>query len=404
MKIRKSFNTIEKHLETDDILILTGPRQAGKTTMLEYLEGVLRAANKPVNYFTLEETDYREELNKDPQNIFKLFPGSRSDKSYFLIDEIQYLDDPTHFLKLLYDLHRKDLKLIVTGSSAFYMDHKFKDSLAGRKKIFPVFPLDFRDFLRFNDLEDLIRYLPGSLPDEPGDEIPLSVQKEIQTRYAEYLVFGGYPKVILTRDLAEKKGELREIALSYIKKDVLEAGIRNEDAYYKIVRMLADRPGALVNSHEIANSVRISQSAVENYLGVAQKAFHFALVRPFFTNIRKELTKMPKVYFYDNGLRNYFVRNFSPLTERSDRGEILENAVFRQLLETYDLDQLKHWRTADGHEVDFIVEDRFAVEVKYSERTYRENRYKKFREIYPQMPFYLVAIEDLDKGYPPWRM
>ncbi len=400
MKHRIVFDSAEKCLETEDILVLIGPRQAGKTTVLRHLESVLKAQGRKVTYFTLEEKDYLEELNKDPKNLFRIFPFSKDSRHYFLIDEIQYLEDPTHFLKLLYDLHRKNIKLIVTGSSAFYMDRKFKDSLAGRKKILPVYPLGFRDFLTFKDRRELSEYLPVSFSMVDPKNVPLSGKKEMENLYFDYLLYGGYPKVVLMREVQEKKDELREIGLSYLKKDILEAGIKNENAYYKVIHMLADSPGALVNSSELASTVRVSQTAIDHYLWVAQKAFHFALIRPFFNNLRKELTKMPKVYFYDPGLRNYFARNFEPLMVRPDRGDLLENGVFRQLLEYFDLDQVQFWRTADGNEVDFIVDEQHAIEVKYSENAYRESKYRKFKELYPNIPLRLTSLDVETKAYP----
>jgi predicted AAA+ superfamily ATPase len=121
------------------------------------------------------------------------------------------------------------------------------------------------------------------------------------------------------RDFHEKEERLREYTLDYIKKDIYESGIQDEGKYFALIRLLADQTGSLVNTNELARTLGLSQPTVEKFLFILQKTFHIALIRPWHTNLRKELTKMPKVYFYDLGLRNAFMRDFSPIEERLDK-------------------------------------------------------------------------------------
>jgi len=310
-----------KYLKSDEILFFIGARQAGKTTILKQIKEYLEENNnQDIFYLNLEDYEYLDLLNKTPKNIFKIFPIDKNKKSYLFVDEIQYLKNPSNFLKFLFDEYQGKIKLIVSGSSAFYLDKKFKDSLAGRKKIFYVSTLSFREFLRFKNENDLSK--------KDFKKISLIEKEKIAVYYREFMVYGGYPRVVLAP--RENKEELlREIAFSYIKKDIYEAGIKQEETFYKLFRILASQTGELFNSLELANTLRVSKTAIDNYLYVMRKSFHIAFLNPFFRNTRKELIKMPKVYFYDLGLRNFFANNLKQFEERDDKGQVAdtENCV-----------------------------------------------------------------------------
>ncbi len=375
----------KKYLESDEILLFVGARQAGKTTILKQIKKYLEANNKKhIYYLNLEDFEYLDLLNKTPKNIFKIFPIDKNKKSYIFVDEVQYLDNPSNFLKYLYDEYKDKIKLIVTGSSAFYIDRKFKDSLAGRKKIFYVPTLSFREFLRFKN-ED-------NLSEKNFKKLSLKEKEKISIYYREFIIFGGYPRVVLARQ-EDKEDILREIAFSYIKKDIYEAGIKQEEVFYKLFRILASQTGGLFNALELANTLGVSKTTIDNYLYVMRKSFYIAFLNPFFRNTRKELTKMPKIYFYDLGLRNFFVNNLKQFELRDDRGALLENACFRQLYEFFEKDQLKFWRTQDKNEVDFIVNKKNGFEVKVSLSNFKKSKYKKFLELYPDIDLSIVSID-----------
>lgn len=380
----------QKYLKNDDILLFIGPRQTGKTTILRQIEDILKKDNAVVYFLNLEDVEYLELLNKTPKNIFKIFSMDLSKKNFVFIDEVQYLANPSNFLKYLYDEYKGKIKLLVSGSSAFYIDKKFKDSLAGRKKIFEVPTLSFREFLHFKGEADLSQ--------KNFEKLSLSEREKIELHYRQYLVYGGYPRVVLAAN-EEKTEILREIAYSYIKKDIYEANIRQDEVFYKLFKILASQIGNLVNASELALTLGVSKTAIDNFLYVMQKSFHIELVRPFFKNKRKELTKMPKVYFSDLGLRNFFADNFKPFETRDDRGALLENAAMRQLAEKYGKDKIKFWRTTIGkHEIDFIADEKEAFEAKIDPAKIKKKNYKKFLESYPNINLSIISLDVQDEA------
>ncbi len=384
---RKKYSIILKHIPKKEFTILIGARQIGKSTMLKQLFEDLDQEGEIVYFLNLDRKDILDELNQNPENLFKICPLQQDKKIIVFIDEIQYLDNATSFLKLLFDEYSDRLKIVATGSSAFYIDRQFNDSLVGRKKIFQMGTLDFEEFLLFKGREDLV----SEIVQLKSKKKTKSIQENLLWGYMdEFMNYGGYPAVVLENGIEEKMELLKEIRDSYIKRDVLESGVSDEGKFYRMLLLLASQSGNLLNVNEISNTLRISNTTVENYLYVLQKCFHITLVKPFYNNIRKELTKMPKVYINDLGLRNVLINYFSPLEQRADKGAVLENLAFRLLSERYDQDQIKYWRTADGNEVDFVVETSylkgFAVEVKFNEQEAKPNKYNKFIQNYPDFP------------------
>lgn len=372
----------QDYFDSDEILLFIGPRQAGKTTILKQLQEYTETHRREPQFFlNLEDPDYRALLNQSPKNIFRIFPIDRQRRSVLFIDEVQYLHDPSNALKYLYDEYKGQIKLCVSGSSAFYLDQKFHDSLAGRKRILYVHTLSFGEFLRFQGREELWKRRA---------ELTLSQREDIERFLEEYILYGGYPRVVLA-PREEKKELLRELAYSYIKKDAYEGKVRHEDIFYRLMKILAAQIGQLVNASELASTLGISKTAVNAYLWVMQKSFHIMMISPFFKNVRKELTKMPKVFFLDLGLRNFFLDNFQPFAVRDDRGALLENAVLRQLLEKHDHFEIHFWRTTQKHELDFIVGQE-ALEVKMKPDRAALRSMKVFRAQYPNMQLKFVTF------------
>jgi uncharacterized protein len=384
MSIKRDIITkIKKYFSSEEILLIVGARQAGKTTLLHQIEDILKEQGEICYFLNLEDPDYSELLNKSPKNLFKIFPFNSVKRSCVLLDEVQYLKNPTNFLKYIYDEHKGKVKIIASGSSAFYLDKKFEDSLVGRKKIFELYTLSFREFLRFKGEDRFSEKSFGGLS--------LSEREKLLRYYQEYIIFGGYPRVVLAT-LQEKEDILRDIVYSYIKKDVFEANIRQDEVFYKLLKILASQIGNLVNASELASSLGISKTAVDNYLYVMQKSFHIALIKPFFKNIRKEIIKMPKVYFYDFGLRNFLTKNFGPFWEREDKGPLLENVLFRNFLQNYKIEDIHFWRTSQGSELDFVV-DSAGFEVKVEPSNFKKKKYEEFLEKYPEIKIQIVSLE-----------
>jgi predicted AAA+ superfamily ATPase len=383
MIIRSLFPDLLSHVPEKECTILIGARQTGKSTLLKQLQDALLKKRETVVLLNLERKDILLELNQSPENIFRYFPA-KGPRKYLLLDEVQYLQDPTNFLKLLYDEHAANLKIIATGSSAFYIDRNFKDSLAGRKKIFELPTLDFEEFLVFKNHETLLEEYQSL---KKGIKQKSTAEPQLWAALDEYINYGGYPAIVLEPKINNKIERLQEIRDSFVKRDILEAGITDETKFFRLMILLASQIGKLVNTNELANTLKITHPATENYLYVLRKCFHIELVRPFFTNVRKELVKMPKVYFNDLGLRNVLVNYFAPVEQRTDKGPLLENYVFRRLADQVSRDTIKFWRTADGNEIDFVLEEsskkRKAIEVKFNEAEVNPRKYKKFMELYP---------------------
>lgn len=384
---RDAFKEIVANLNRPEILLLTGPRQVGKTTVMRQTATYLAGQKQPVFWLNLEDPEYLSLLNQSPKKIFELLPINLQKRSYVFIDEVQYLTNPSNFLKYLYDEYKNKIKLIVSGSSAFYLDKKFKDSLAGRKKLLTVYSLNFREFLRFKSA--------GELAKKDFRKLALIEREKLDILYSEYLIWGGYPKVVLAAENQEKEEILKELVYSYVKKDIFEANIRQDEDFYRLFKILAGQIGNLVNGNELAATLGLSKTAVDNYLYVLQKSFHIRLVRPWFKNLRKELTRMPKVYFTDPGIRNFLVNDLRPFMIRGDKGQLLENGIFRQLVDRYSGDSVKFWRTVTKKEVDFVLEkERLAYEVKTGLSHVNKKKYQEFIKQYPDFKLEFISREN----------
>lgn len=386
MKKRKYFDQIIQHLNNNEkeFLILSGARQTGKTMLLKQCVDFLTEKGETPFYFTFEDPAIKNTLNEHPENLFRFIPKTKDKRMFVMIDEIQYLNDPSNFLKYHFDLYAPGLLIIATGSSAFYIDEKFKDSLAGRKKLIQVFTMDFDEFLDFRaDDNSLLQELQNIR--ENTDYISLR-RKEIIAYLDEYLTYGGYPAVVTTAGTDKKKEKIRELISSYLKRDILESGIKSEETLFNLLKILAGIQNSLVNKNELSATLHVSTTAIENYFVVLQKCFHIALVKPFYGNIRKEITKMPIVYFHDLGFRNVLNNLFTSVDERLDKGKLIENYIFIRLREKFPDGKINFWRTTDGNEVDFVVDSengKLAIESKFNQNQFRSGKYGKFTENYP---------------------
>ncbi len=383
-------------LENNSILTMIGARQVGKTTLLNVLKKSLSANNKIVSSFTLEDKSLLSDLNNHPKNIFNYIEFN-IDKQYLLIDEIQYLEDPSNFLKYIYDLYHEKIKLIVTGSSAFYIDKKYKDSLAGRKKIIYIRPFSFSEFLLAKKETELSDKISGfSFWDKQKKIKLLNPEKDkIYWYLNEYFIYGSYPKVAFEKTKEEKKEYLKELHLSFLQKDIFEAGIKNELKFYNLLKLLANQSGELLNVNELANTLNVSRDAIENYLYVLEKSFVIKRVKPFHKNIRKELGKMPKIYFLDTGYRNAVLNLFDKIDTRMDKGQSFETLFFNELNKR-NLENINFWRTKDKNEVDFIIDEKYAFELKFNRRKFNINKYKSFINLYKNIPLNCVSYSDDD--------
>ena len=387
---RDIFTDILPFIDEEGIILFTGARQVGKTYLL-YLTAhhLLTAGVAPsqIIFFDLEnihDLTLIQELSdyNDFLKVVKDLGADTQNKIYILIDEIQHLKNPSSFLKYLHDHYKPKLKFIVSGSSSLEIKKKFTDQLTGRIYTFAVSPLSFKEFMQFKERGELLKKLPvidfkRELPSANkfnADEIFSSEDKKtVESLLNEYLIFGGYPAISLRENPTVKKRGLEEIYSLYIRRDIKDLGeIEDTIGYNKVVSLLGYQIGNLVHDQELSLSSGLSRPTIRKYLFLLENTFVLTLLPPFFTNKRTELTKMPKVYFEDVGLRNAVINNFNSLSTRPDSGQLLENFVYSQLTKK---DPLKHkvhfWRTQTKNEVDFIWQEDetnyFPIEVKWQD-------------------------------------
>ncbi|MBI5207085.1 MAG: ATP-binding protein, partial [Candidatus Firestonebacteria bacterium] len=297
---------------------------------------------------------------KDQSSFIKYLKSRiNNNKIYFFIDEVQRLENPGLFFKGIYDLNLP-VKFILSGSSSLEIKAKTQEPLTGRKKIFYLYPFSFEEFLFLKD-EKLFK-IKDSKDLSPFDK------KMIRNYLYEFMVWGGYPEVCLEENIEKKIKTSEEIFNSYLDKDIVNF-LRIEDkvVFSKMVKILASQIGNLVNVNEISGTLGIKNETAKKYLNALEATFVIKLVSPFFRNIRKEITKMPKVYFIDNGLCNFSLKRFEDYEKREDQGEVLENYIFSLLIKKLKtFDDLFFWRTKDKAEIDFIVERKnlLPIEVK----------------------------------------
>ncbi|MCK9467354.1 MAG: ATP-binding protein [Candidatus Absconditabacterales bacterium] len=352
---RRIIEKIEVFLKTDDILLLYGARQVGKTTIMKFIQQKL--LYDKTYFFDLENIEYLELLNKNP-NIFveymKSYHGwKETEKIVVFIDEIQYLDNPTSFLKFIHDNY-SSIKLIVSGSSTLEIRGKLHDSLVGRIIKFEILPLSFEEFLIFKNKENLAKNI--------GKQISLSIiNNEIKFFFEEYTKFGGYPKIALENNANIKKEYLKQIFDSYIQKDIKDIGkIKEIEKFNKALKILADQSGSLLNISEFSTTIGITQNTLNERLFLLENTFVIQLIRPFSNNIRGELTKMPKIFFIDNGIRN-FINNSYEI-----EGNSLENSFFSHINNSYKFKKIQFYRTQDKKEIDFILDgEPYEVKTNY---------------------------------------
>ena len=318
---RTIFNAILRCLDNKEILIVTGSRQVGKTTVLKSMISKLLEQNthpSAIFYFNLDDdslhpyfekyTDFIEFINSE----YKGF-------CYVFIDEIQRLKNPGIFLKLIHDLDL-NIKIIVSGSSSLELKSKTTEHLTGRKRIFELFPFSFTEYLYTRQMNYY------STKDIPGlikfhhDDLNISLLK--------YIKYGGYPKVLFAETDEEKQIELKEIYDSYIKKDVKDfLKIDNIIGYNNLVKALSNQVGNLINYNEISNISGLNIKTVMKYIDYLEGTYIFKRVPPWFQNSRKEISKAPKIFSFDTGLINYITSHLNK--ELPDKGNIFENFVGR---------------------------------------------------------------------------
>ncbi|MEK6656518.1 MAG: ATP-binding protein, partial [Nitrospirota bacterium] len=315
---------------------------------------------------------------------------------FIFIDEIQYLENPSSFLKLTAD-HHKDVKLIVSGSSSFAIKDKFKDSLVGRTVNFEIFNLSFKEFLLFKQYAY-----------EEGKVCTKKKTDELKALFKEYILYGGYPKIVLTPEIDKKEKYLQQIIDTYVKKDIRDlADVKDIDKFNKLLEALASQSGQQINITELSNTTRIAKQTIEKYLFIMENIYIVKLVRPFSRNIRSEFFKLPKIYFYDTGLMQML---WLKGLQKEIIGNVYETGIFAELVKKYTKDVIFYWRTKDKKEIDFILRIKkqlLPIEAKLNFEQFNPSAIQYFNKHYGISNYRVVGLSGEPKSrfyVHPWNV
>jgi predicted AAA+ superfamily ATPase len=354
---REIIEKIIPELSTPDILILLGSRQTGKTSILKILSNILRREKK--NFIFLDmDLETNLEYFSSYSNITAYIqlqgfdPGK--DSLFLLLDEFHRVKHAGKTLKNLYD-HHSNIKIIATGSSSLEINKTISESMSGRKIVYRVFPLNFREFLVFKGADPLIAFLDKY---RIGDEFPPVLFREFEKWVAEKLIFGSFPEVVLLDNLERKGKKIEDILNSYLRKDIKEQlGIKDTIQYKKIMELLGITSANLLNTNNIARELGIYHKKISEMINTAGETYLVDLVRPFSAHRKSEIIKNPKVYFEDTGMRNFLIKNMNQdLKLRPDTGALVENFVYNELVNKIDVfTEIKFWRTKNETEIDFLL-------------------------------------------------
>lgn len=334
---------ITKDLFLGKIVMLLGPRQVGKTTLVEKI--LENYVDKKVLKLNGDDPDDRDLLNNRGLEFLK---GVVGESKIIFIDEGQKVDTIGQTLKLLVDYYKEKTQIIVTGSSSLNLTNMVSEPLTGRKRVFEVYPISISE--RFETKVELVRQIE------------------------EVLIYGSYPEVAKTVGFEEKMNILLEINKSYLYKDILEfQQIKNPELLRKLLKALALQIGQEVSYNELSKLLEIDKITVERYVDLLEKNYVIFRLPPYTKNKRREISRMRKIFFYDVGVRNAVIGNFISLDRRDDVGALFENLVvvermkFRQKM-GIESNQF-FWRTYDGKEVDLVEENAgtlFGYEAKWN--------------------------------------
>lgn len=376
---------IEKYFPEDNVVVLHGARQVGKTSLLYYLKDSCARQGRQVHYIDLEDSRYLALLDAGVDSFLRHLKEEGLDlsrRAFVFIDEIQYLENPSSFLKLVAD-HHKEVKLVVSGSSSFAIKSKFRDSLAGRTADFEIQGLSFKEFLLFKGCP------------VPEDFAALTGKKteELRSLYTEFALYGGYPRVALTAAREMKESYLQQIVDTYLRKDIRDlAAVRDIGKFNKLLEVLASQSGQLLNVAELSSTCGIAQQTVERYLFILEQTYVLRLLKPFSGSLRSELFKTPKIFFFDTGLMQMLWLKCLP---GDIIGSVFETSVFSELAKALPAEELFHWRTKDKKEIDFVVRARgrpFPIEAKLNFEAFRPSAVRAFKAKYRLREHLVVGL------------
>ena len=363
---QKQLENLRSLLQPGKVIVIYGARRVGKTTLLrKFIEDLDR---EQVLFVNGDDIIARQFLESQSIENLKDFVGKHQ---FLIVDEAQYVRNIGLNLKLIVD-HIPGIQVVATGSSSFDLAQNIGEPLTGRRFVLKLFPLAQQEI--------------------SGLEKTQETAANLESR----LIYGSYPEVITLRDNRLREEYLRELIASYLFKDILALeGIRYSDKLVRLLQLLAFQIGNEVSHSEIGRQLAMSKNTVERYLDLLEKVFVIFRLAGFSRNLRKEVTKNSRYFFYDVGIRNAIVGMFNPLNLRDDTGKIWENYIISEIQKYREYHRLPSrfyfWRTYDGKEIDLIEErggNLVGYEIKWSRS--RERAPKPWRENYPNAGFEVI--------------
>ncbi|MFH1564647.1 MAG: ATP-binding protein [bacterium] len=368
---RQAYNLLKEKLQENKVVLLYGPRRVGKTTLLEQIKEELKNKEN-IKFVTGENLIIKNELSAQSIEKLKNFIG---DSSLLIIDEAQKIPEIGLNLKLIVD-HIPKIKVIASGSASFALAQKVGEPLTGRKKTVHLYPVSVKEIIDFKDK---------------------TYYKEI---FESYLIFGGYPELFSLKSEKNKREYLGELISSYLFRDIFEIEqVKNPKKITDLLTLIAFQIGKEVSLTELGNSLDLHADTAGRYLDLMEKAFILVNIRGFSRNLRKEIAKTSRYYFYDNGIRNALINNFNSLNLRNDVGQLWENFIVMERLKKQNYKQIfsnnYFWRTYDQKEIDWVEErdgKLFGYEIKWGDKKVKEP--KIWKETYNNAEFQVINQEN----------
>lgn len=393
---REIIPDIKYWLWKEKILILKWPRQVWKTTIIKLLKKELEENNYKTLYFTVDKELWNpifENVKYFIKYLNDQFDLNNEEKVYIFIDEFQYIKEAWLFMKILFDEFKNKIQFIVSGSSSLEIT-KNSEFLTWRKVEFFIWHITFFEFLNYKSEN---KYKKIDLLDFQELEYIDNIYKEdIKKYFLEYVNYWWYPEVCISKNIKEKEIILREIIQTYIKKDIINfLKIENISAFNNLIKILWDWIWNLVNKSELANKLNINYETLIRYLDILEWTYIYKFIKPYFTNIWKELSKMQKVFINDIWTLNaIFLRKYETLDLIP--WNIIENIIYNNLTVNNLLDNIYFYRTISKSEIDFVIQkenELLPIEVKYRNNVSKiPVAIKNFSNLYENKINYKIII------------
>ncbi len=387
MIIRHLDRELMSHFDKyNEVLVLLGARQVGKTT-------ILKRIFPEAHYLIVDNEPIKNALERYDPTVYKQLLNTM--QGIVVLDEIQKLSDPGRATKIFFD-QLPEYKLIITGSSAFNIKNKSSESLAGRKIDYHLYPLSLSEYLVQNSLENSLSFRPMEVLLQEGKAGEIFKQYDHKAILNNILIYGLYPAM---QSHPSDSVYLTNLIDSVVFKDLVELSLlENKSAALSLLKLLAYQIGSQVNYAELSSKLGIGARTVKRYIELFEQSFIIFTIKPYTSRKRDEIAKMPKIFFYDLGLRNALINNFEPIENRGDVGQLFENFVISEFLKYNNYGNFgysfNYWRTKSGSEVDLVLSkpnhEIVAVEIKSTSQRINQS----FASRYPTAKVVVISKDN----------